>query len=106
MPLFLKLLPLLLKLKDLTALVREQFPGGKPFYYAKRFWGAVVTIIFMVAAYFGVDKELIGMTPTQLTSNLHSLATSIGAIGGAIYGVVMTLKGVTDAAKRKKAGIE
>jgi hypothetical protein len=98
---FFKILPLLLKLGDVTDASKAAYPDGKPFWYTKRFWGSAVSLLFGVAAYYAVDLSLLGMTADQLTEKLVSIAESIGAVAGAGYGLIMAVKGVLDAKKRK-----
>lgn len=96
---FLQVLPLLLKLKDVTSIM-----GENKFYYSKRFWGAIVTLLIGIAGYFALDLSLLNMTADQLTDNLTTLAEQVGVLVGGLYGIVMAVKGMFDARKRKLAG--
>ena len=98
---FLKLLPILLKLGDVTDATKAQYPDGKPFWYAKRFWGAIIAVFGSVAAYYSFDMGMLGMSPDQLADKMVSVAEMIGMTVTSIYGIVMAVKGVLDANKRK-----
>lgn len=95
----LKWLPALLKGKDVAEAYKAETGKDKPVIISKRFIGAIVILASVaVSIQYGVtiDQDVLD----KLTGSLTDLAT----VGTGLYGLIMVIKGVFDAKKRKPTG--
>lgn len=95
----LKFLPLLMMLKDITdAWQKSTGDPNKPAWASKTFLGAVLALVgAAVGIGFGV------VIPPEVLDLMAGNGEALIGSGIALYGSIMTLKGVYDKDKREKA---
>ena len=91
---WLKYLPLLLKMRDISNVYEEEKGQNKPWYLSRRFFGVVIIAIFaFLSIQFGFDMS--ALSPDVIANHI---VNAVQALIG-LYGIVMVIVGYF---KRKK----
>jgi uncharacterized membrane protein YqjE len=87
---------LILRLRDVSDIYKEEKGQGKPWYISRRFIGAVITLLGLAAtAYFGVEID--AQKYQVIADNILAIITA----GIALYGAMTFIVGAIGAALRK-----
>lgn len=85
---FLKYLPLLLKLKDIAEVYKQETGENKPWYLSRTFVGSIIAFVFTcLTVFLGIEFDQGQIT--FLTDNISTMITT----GIALYGVIMSFIG-------------
>lgn len=85
---FFKYLPLLLGLKDVANVYKQETGEDKPWYLSRTFLGSAIAFIFTcLAVFFGISYT--GDDIEVIVNNIYTIITTCVAL----YGVVMTFVG-------------